>query len=120
MPFEFSEVSGDAKDQNAPPEQRHKDKETKTFEESRLKLLLILEWARLRFANQDEPANAIVHGLVTRLHEFRSDCDPVTWRELLPEAQRHSLGDCLLREPFTCRSFRPVSMTTYRMRRRLC
>lgn len=43
MPFEFSEISGAAKDQNARPEQPRDDKEPRTYEESRLKLLLILE-----------------------------------------------------------------------------
>lgn len=105
MPLEFSEIAGAAEELNARREQRRKDKERKTFEESRLELLLILEWARLRFADQEEPANAIVHGLVMRLHEFRNACYPAIWRELLPEAQRHSLGDYLLQDPFTRRSF---------------
>lgn len=40
-----------------------------------------------------------------RLHEFRNGCDLATWRELLTEAQRHSLGEYLLQDSFPCRSF---------------
>jgi len=67
-------------------------------------LALILNLAEQGFIRKD-PAEQIVHGLAGRLHLLRRKASPVVWQELIPIAQKHSVAEYLLTDPFTRWSF---------------
>lgn len=59
----------------------------------------------LFFLNGGKDAGYLVECLVLQLHDFRSECPPETWRQLIPVAQAHPIREKLMADPFTRRSF---------------
>lgn len=84
--------------------ERRKWRDAYTLDERRTELSFILDGSKRSFDIGEDVAET-VDRLVAWLHELRADCDPDTWAKLVPIAQAHPLGDCLLQDPFTRRSF---------------
>jgi len=84
--------------------ERRKWRDTYTLDERRTELSFILDETNQSLAAGEDVA-ATVDRLVGWLHELRAGCDRDTWAKLVPIAQAHPVGDCLLQDPFTRRSF---------------
>ena len=67
-------------------------------------LELALVKAKLGFEN-NQPASSIVETLAGDLHLIRRSCDQTTWKQLIPRAQKHSVSEYLMQDPFTSWSF---------------
>ena len=75
------------------------------LEEKREELGMILDTSQFFLTGERDVAE-IVHNLVIQLHDLRAECPAEIWKELVPEAQAHSISGLLHQDPFTSRSFR--------------
>lgn len=67
-------------------------------------LAIVLEIADGEFRRK-VPAEAVVSRLAEHLHQLRAQSGPTIWKELIPIAQKHSVQEFLLQDPFTQWSF---------------